>query len=161
MVRFHLDYAIQTSVPHFQKDIKLTERMQRLTTRYVRSFRKLAYPERLYELRLSSMQRHIPHVTRITVYKLFNGYQSLSANEFFEAPAAGKLREHDFKVRQPRFILPGGKWLSLFVRSGRGIDCPHTQLKLRRCPASRIAWMPNGAPFSLTLFDPTSFIVLM
>ncbi len=45
------------------------------------------------------MERHI------TVYELFRGYLNLSAEEFFEPPAAGNLRGHNFKFRQPRFHL--------------------------------------------------------
>ncbi len=43
-------------VPYLQKDIKLNERMQRLATRYVKTFRRLSYPERLHELKLPSME---------------------------------------------------------------------------------------------------------
>ncbi len=39
------------------------------------------------------------------VYKLLHGYLNLPAEEFFEPPAAGHLRGHNFKVRQPRFHL--------------------------------------------------------
>ncbi len=59
------------------------------------------------------------------------------------------------------FILPGGKRLLLYVRPDRGIDCLHTSVKLRYGLITRIAWMPHVAPSSLTLFDPSLFIVLM
>ncbi len=49
------------------------------------------------------MERHFLRATLITVYKLFHGYLNLSAEEFFEPPAAGNLRGDNFKVRQPRF----------------------------------------------------------
>ncbi len=91
MVRPHLYYAVQASFPYLQKDIKLIERMQRLATRCVKSFRRLPYPERLQELKLPSMERHFLRATLITVYKLFHGYLNLSAEEFFESPAAGNL----------------------------------------------------------------------
>ncbi len=51
------------------------------------------------------MERHFLRATLITVYKLFHGYLDLSAEEFFEPPAAGNLRGHNFKVRQPRIHL--------------------------------------------------------
>ncbi len=105
MVRPHLDYAVQASFPYFQKDIKLIERMQRLATRCVKSFRRLPYPERLHELKLPSMERHFHRATLITVNKLFHGYLNLSAEEFIEPPAGGNLLGHNFKVRQPRFHL--------------------------------------------------------
>ncbi len=59
------------------------------------------------------------------------------------------------------FILPGGKWLLMYVPPDRGIDCLYTLLKLKQCPVLRTAWMPTGAPYSRMLFDPTSFIIQM
>ncbi len=58
-----------------------------------------------YKLKLPSMERHILCATLITVYKLFHGYLNVSSEEFFEPPAAGNLRGHNFKVRQPRSHL--------------------------------------------------------
>ncbi len=59
------------------------------------------------------------------------------------------------------FISSGGQRLLLYVRPDRGVDYLYTSLKIRQCPVSRIAWMPTGAPSSLTLFDPTPFTVRM
>ncbi len=55
------------------------------------------------------MERHFLRATLVTVHKLFHGYLNLSAEEFFEPPAAGNLRGHNFKVREPRFHLAGRK----------------------------------------------------
>ncbi len=125
-------------VPYSQKDIKLIERMRWLAARCVESFRRQPYPERLDELKLSSMQRHSPHATLITVCKLFHGYLNLPVEDFFKLPTA-------------IFTLPGETWLLLNVRLDGGIDC-------LQCLVSRVAWMPTCAPFSLTLVDPTPFI---
>ncbi len=105
MVRPHLDYAVQTSFFYRQKYIQSIERMQRLATRCVKSFRRLPYHERLHELKRPSMERHFLRATLVTVYELFHGYLNLSSKELFEPPAAGNLRRHNFKVRQPRFYL--------------------------------------------------------
>ncbi len=51
------------------------------------------------------MERRFLRATLITVFKLFHCYLTLSAEEFFEPPAAGNLRGHNLKVRQPRFHL--------------------------------------------------------
>ncbi len=159
MVRPRLDYAVQASFPYLLKDIKLIERMQWLAEKCVKSFRRQPYPKRVQELKLPPMERH--RATLITVDKLFYGYLSLSAKEFFEHLAAGNLRGHNFKVRQPRFHLARRK-AAFAVRSAGGWNSYlHISLKLRQCPASRIAWMPTGAPFSLTLFDLIPLIVLM
>ncbi len=118
MVRPHLDYAVQASFPYLQKDIQLSERMQRLATRCVKSFRRLPYPERLHELKLTSMERHFLRATLITVYKLFHGSLNLPAEEFFEPPAAGNLCGHNFKDRQPRFHLVRRKVASTVRSAG-------------------------------------------
>ncbi len=105
MVRPHLDYAVQASFPYLQKDIQVIERMQRLATRCVKSSRRPTYPKRLQKLKLPSMERHFLRATLITVCKPLHGNLNLPAEEFFEPPAAGNLRGHNFKVRQPRFHL--------------------------------------------------------
>ncbi len=51
------------------------------------------------------MERHFLRATLITVYKLFHGYLNLSAEGFFESPAAVNLRGHNFMVRQLRLHL--------------------------------------------------------
>ncbi len=59
------------------------------------------------------------------------------------------------------FGLPGGKRHLRDVLLGRGIDCLHTSLKLPQCPLSGAIRMSTGTPSSPTLFDYTTFIVLM
>ncbi len=105
MVRPHFDFVVQAFFPYLQKEIMFIERMQRLATRCVKSFRRLRNPEGLHELTLPSMERHFLRATLITVYKLFHGYLNLPVEEFFEPPAAGNLRGQNFNVRQPRFHL--------------------------------------------------------
>ncbi len=109
---------IPQSFPNLQKDIKLIERVQRLAMRCVKSFGRLPYQERLHELKLPSRERHSLRATLITLYKLFHGYLNLSAEEFFEPPAAGNLRGHNFKVRQPRFHLARRKANFAFRSAG-------------------------------------------
>ncbi len=99
---------------------------------------------RLHELKLPSMERHF-----------------LSAEKFFEPLAAGNLRGHDFKVRQPRFHLVRRKAAFAVRSAGPWNRLPHTSSKLRQCPVSRTAWMPTGAPLDLALVNPTPRIVLM
>ncbi len=90
----------QASFHYLQKDIQHIERMQRLATRCVKSFRRLPYPERLHELKLGA--------TLSSSYS-HHGYLNLPVEKFFEPPAAGNLRRDNFKVRQPRFHLPRRK----------------------------------------------------
>ncbi len=101
----HLDYAVQASFPSHQEDTQLIKRVQRLATRCVKSFKSLPCPERLHELKLTSMERRFLRATLITVCELFHGNLNLPAEDLFEPPAAGNLSGHNFKVRQPRVHL--------------------------------------------------------
>ncbi len=62
------------------------------------------------------MERHFLRATLIAVYELFHDYLNLPVEEFFEPLAAGNLRGHNFKVRQPRFHLARRK-VDFAVRS--------------------------------------------
>ncbi len=63
------------------------------------------------------MERYFLLTTTITVHKLFHSYLHLCAEEFFEPPATGFLRGHNFKVRPPRVHLARRKAV-FAVRSG-------------------------------------------
>ncbi len=120
--------------------------------------RRLPYSACPHKLKRPSMQRHFLHATSITVNKLFHSYPNLSAEEFFEPPAAGNIRRRNFKVCQPSFHLARRK--AAFVERSSGPWnrlVPHTSLKLRQCPVSRIARMSTFAQSSLIMFDPTPF----
>ncbi len=133
MARPHLDCVVQASFPYLQKDIKLIERMQRLSTRCVTNYKRLTYPAHPHELKLPSMERHFLRVTLSTVYNLFHGNLNLSAAEFFEAPAPGNLRGHNFKVSQPRFHL--AKRIVAFAVRSAG---PWTRLPLHVADAPTV-----------------------
>ncbi len=75
-------------------------------------------------LKLPSMERHFLRTTLIPVHKLFHGYLNLSAEEFFAPPAAGNLRGHNFKVRQPRFHLARRKAVFAVCSAGLWIKLP-------------------------------------
>ncbi len=78
--------------------------------------------------------------------------------EFFEPPAAGNIRGHNFKVRQPRFHLVRRK-AAFAARSAGPLNrlLPH----LAEATTVWIAWMPTGVSSSLTSFAPTPFSVFM
>ncbi len=84
MVCPHLDFAVQASLPYLQKDIQLIERMQRLATRCAKSFRRLPYPKRLHEPKLTSMRRHYLGATLITVYNLLHGCLNLPVGKILD-----------------------------------------------------------------------------
>ncbi len=136
----------------------MIERIQRLAVRCVRRFRRLPYSASFCELKIPSIQRHSLRATRKTIYRLFHDYLNLFAGNSLNHQLQVTSEGTTLRSVNHVFILPDGKRLLLFVRPDSGIDRHHTSLKLRQCPISRIAWMPTGAPSSLTLFHTTPFL---
>jgi len=56
LVRPHLEYCCQVWSPHYNKDIKLLEGVQRLATRLVSDMKSLCYADRLKNLGLTSFE---------------------------------------------------------------------------------------------------------
>ncbi len=161
MVRPRFDYAVQASFPYLQKDIMLIERMQRLATRCVRvseAYRIQNASKNSNSSQWSDTFSVLLSPRCTSCYTAtWTCLRRSSLNRWLQVTSEGTISRSVNYV----LTLPGGKRLLQFVRPDSGKDCLHTSLRLRQCPASRIAWMPTGAPFSLTLCDLIPLIVLM
>jgi len=82
LVRPHLEYC-QVWSPHYNKDIKLLEGVQRQATRLVSGMKSLCYADRLKNLGLTSLENRRIRSDLIETYKIINGYYNIDASLFF------------------------------------------------------------------------------
>jgi len=83
LVRPHLEYCCQVWSPHYNKDIKLLEGVQRWVTRLVCGMKSLSYADRIKYLGLTSLENRRIRSDLIETYKIINGYYNIDASLFF------------------------------------------------------------------------------
>jgi len=84
LVRLHLEYCTAAWLPHYQKDNKLLEKIQRQFTRMVPGLREVPYQSRLKSLKLWSLEHRRVRADLIEVFKMFQGLSIVDINAFFE-----------------------------------------------------------------------------
>jgi len=85
LVRLYLEYCCQVWRPHYNKDIKLLEGVQRRATRLVSGTKSLCYANRLKNLGLTSLENRRIRSDLIETYKIISGYYNIDANLFFSS----------------------------------------------------------------------------
>ena len=118
LVRPHLEYCNSVWNPHYQKDIKLLEDVQRRFLRLIEGFEQLTYEERLQKARLTTLQTRRLRLDLIEVYKIMHGLINLDIEVFFELNR-NELRGHKLKIFKPRINTDVGKYLFSY----RIIEC--------------------------------------
>ena len=105
IVRPHLEYCVQAWSPHYQKDVQLLEKVQRLATRMVEGQKGKDYNSRLKDLGLFSLARRRLRGDLIEAFKIMKGLSGLKRESFFElAPTLG-TRGHSMKLKKNRSRL--------------------------------------------------------
>ena len=84
IVRPHLEYAIQSWCPYFQKDISELEKVQRRMTRLVPELKDLDYETRCEKLGLTTLETRRQRGDLIETYKILNGKENIDHQIFFE-----------------------------------------------------------------------------
>ena len=101
LVRPHLDYCSQIWNPHYVKDIKLIEGVQRRATKLVVSVKNLHYDESLNILGLMRLDKRRDRSDPIETFKILNGNYRVDKDLFFAADDGGR-REHSKKLFKRR-----------------------------------------------------------
>ncbi len=105
IIRPHLEYAIQVTLPYWKKDTYNAKRFQRLASRKVKGLNHLPYIQRLPRLKLCSLEKRRRRADLILTCGIFHGRYELLQDIFFTQPSCSPLGSHDLKLRYRSFHL--------------------------------------------------------
>ena len=100
LVRPILEYCCKTRAPHFIKDHKEIEKVQKRATKLVKSISHLPYGERLKKLNLTTLYYRRQ---RADVFRIIKGIDKLDIGNFFELNCRPS-RYNSLKLIKPRSL---------------------------------------------------------
>jgi len=80
LVRPHVEYCISAWNPHYKKDKELIEKVLRRFTKMINNMEGKSYEERLYCLKLWTLEERRNRQDLIEVFKMCNGLSRLKIN---------------------------------------------------------------------------------
>ena len=92
IVKPHLEYCIPAWNPYLRKDIDMLEQIETATKLILR------YEERLKECGPTTLETRRLRGDEIEVFKIFNGYENIDSNIFFEIKESKITRGHNFTL---------------------------------------------------------------
>ena len=99
LVRPHVEYCISAWNPHYKEDKELIEKVQRRFTKMINNMEGKSYEERLYCLKVWTLEEQWNKQDLIEVFKMCNGLSRLKLNEFFTlADNTRGIRGHSRKL---------------------------------------------------------------
>lgn len=101
LIRSHVDYGDSVWFPVLKKDIRLIENVQRRATRLLSDLSHLCYEDRLRALNLPTLLYRRKRGDLIQVFKILNGYDDISPDEFFKFSGT-TTRGHSKKLFKTR-----------------------------------------------------------
>ena len=103
LVRPILEYCCTTWAPHFIKDHKEIEKVQKRATKLVKSISHLPYGERLKKLNLTTLYYRRQRADVLQVFRIIKGIDKLDIGNFFELNCRPS-RYNSLKLIKPRAL---------------------------------------------------------
>ena len=101
-VRSKLEFGNILWQPYTQRNIKLVESVQRRMTKRLPGFGHLPYRERLYNLKIQSLQARRIRYHLIFLYKAVHGYVDLDIFKLFDVVTNSSTRGNHFRLYTSR-----------------------------------------------------------
>ncbi len=106
IVRPHLEYAVPVWAPHYKKDIRTIEGVQRRATKLINGFKDKCYSDRLRELRMPTLVYRRQRGDMIQTFKLLTGKYDRDVSDFLpvlpQPENSRRTRGHSLKLTKKR-----------------------------------------------------------